>query len=49
MVSKNTVCLWYDRDALEAARFYARPFPTARWAASCTRPAIIRRARKAMS
>ncbi|MDC6164646.1 VOC family protein [Achromobacter xylosoxidans] len=27
MVSKNTVCLWYDRDALEAARFYAQTFP----------------------
>jgi predicted 3-demethylubiquinone-9 3-methyltransferase (glyoxalase superfamily) len=26
-VSKNTVCLWYDRDALEAAQFYARTFP----------------------
>ena len=25
--SKNTVCLWYDRDAEEAAQFYARTFP----------------------
>jgi len=25
--AKNTVCLWYDRDAEEAARFYARTFP----------------------
>ena len=24
---KNTICLWYDRDALEAARFYAKTFP----------------------
>ncbi len=24
---KNTVCLWYDKDALEAARFYAATFP----------------------
>lgn len=24
---KNLVCLWYDRDAEEAARFYARTFP----------------------
>ena len=23
----NTVCLWYDRDAEEAARFYAATFP----------------------
>src|SRR5579862_6687579 len=24
---KNTICLWYDRDAEEAARFYAKTFP----------------------
>jgi 2-polyprenyl-6-hydroxyphenyl methylase/3-demethylubiquinone-9 3-methyltransferase len=24
---KNTICIWYDRDAEEAARFYARTFP----------------------
>lgn len=27
MASKNTICLWYDRDALEAAQFYAQTFP----------------------
>ncbi|NIM43209.1 MAG: VOC family protein [Hydrogenophaga sp.] len=27
MVSKNTICLWYDNDALDAARFYAQTFP----------------------
>jgi 2-polyprenyl-6-hydroxyphenyl methylase/3-demethylubiquinone-9 3-methyltransferase len=27
MVRKNTVFLWYDHDAEEAARFYARTFP----------------------
>jgi predicted 3-demethylubiquinone-9 3-methyltransferase (glyoxalase superfamily) len=27
MTPKNTVCLWFDRDALEAARFYADTFP----------------------
>ena len=27
MVSKNTICLWYDRDALAAATFYAKTFP----------------------
>jgi 2-polyprenyl-6-hydroxyphenyl methylase/3-demethylubiquinone-9 3-methyltransferase len=27
MVSKNTICLWYDRDALDAAEFYAKTFP----------------------
>jgi predicted 3-demethylubiquinone-9 3-methyltransferase (glyoxalase superfamily) len=25
--AKNTICLWYDGDAEEAARFYARVFP----------------------
>ena len=25
--NKNTICLWYDNDAEEAARFYARTFP----------------------
>jgi predicted 3-demethylubiquinone-9 3-methyltransferase (glyoxalase superfamily) len=25
--AKNTVCLWYDGDAEEAARFYAQTFP----------------------
>jgi predicted 3-demethylubiquinone-9 3-methyltransferase (glyoxalase superfamily) len=24
---KNTICLWFDHDAEEAARFYARTFP----------------------
>lgn len=24
---KNRVCLWYDRDAVEAAKFYANTFP----------------------
>jgi len=27
MVSKNTICLWYDGGALEAAQFYAKTFP----------------------
>src|SRR4029450_9507816 len=27
MTSKNTICLWYDRDAMDAARFYAETFP----------------------
>ena len=26
-MSRNKVCLWYDVDALEAARFYAETFP----------------------
>ncbi len=27
MIAKNTICLWFDRDAEEAARFYASVFP----------------------
>ena len=27
MKPKNTLCLWYERDALDAARFYAATFP----------------------
>ncbi len=27
MTSKNTICLWYDNDALDAATFYAATFP----------------------
>jgi len=26
-IAKNTICLWYDKDAEEAARFYASVFP----------------------
>ncbi|SIQ99992.1 VOC family protein [Solilutibacter tolerans] len=27
MIAKNTICLWYDSDALDAANFYAETFP----------------------
>lgn len=27
MAAKNTICLWFDGDALEAATFYAATFP----------------------
>ncbi|MDQ8031579.1 MAG: VOC family protein [Bordetella sp.] len=30
MVSKNTICLWFDGDALDAATFYAATFPDSR-------------------
>ncbi|HEY6462988.1 MAG TPA: VOC family protein [Polyangiaceae bacterium] len=30
MVAKNTVCLWFDKDAEPAARFYAATFPDSR-------------------
>ena len=25
--TKNTICLWFEKDAEEAARFYAATFP----------------------
>ncbi len=30
MTPKNTICLWFDKEALEAARFYAATFPDSR-------------------
>jgi predicted 3-demethylubiquinone-9 3-methyltransferase (glyoxalase superfamily) len=30
MTPKNTICLWFDKDALGAARFYAETFPDSR-------------------
>ena len=29
-MKKNIICLWYNDDALEAARFYARTFPNSK-------------------
>ena len=29
-MEKNTICLWYDRDAEDAARFYAEVFPNSK-------------------
>jgi predicted 3-demethylubiquinone-9 3-methyltransferase (glyoxalase superfamily) len=26
-IPKNTICIWYDKDALAAAKFYAKTFP----------------------
>ena len=30
MTPKNTICLWFDKDAQDAARFYAATFPDSR-------------------
>ena len=27
MIAKNTICIWFDTDALDAATFYAETFP----------------------
>jgi predicted 3-demethylubiquinone-9 3-methyltransferase (glyoxalase superfamily) len=29
-IPKNTLCLWYDKDALAAAKFYAKTFPNSK-------------------
>jgi predicted 3-demethylubiquinone-9 3-methyltransferase (glyoxalase superfamily) len=39
MIPKNTVCLWFDRDAEEAARFYAATFPNSKVTAVHKAPA----------
>ncbi len=44
---KNALCLWYDEDAEEAARFYAQTFPTARSARCTGRRPTSRAARRA--
>ena len=38
MTPKNTICLWFDRDAEEAARFYAATFPDSSVGAIATAP-----------
>ena len=35
---KNTICLWYDKEAEEAARFYAATFPDNSVGAVCRAP-----------
>jgi predicted 3-demethylubiquinone-9 3-methyltransferase (glyoxalase superfamily) len=39
MQAKNTICLWFDRDAQEAARFYAATFPNSQVTAVHQAPA----------
>ena len=38
-IAKNTICLWYDKDAEEAANFYAATFPDSAVTAVHTAPA----------
>ena len=49
MANKNTICLWYDGTALDAARFYAKTFPDSAVGAVCAHPATILTASRAMS
>ena len=39
MKPKNTICLWFDKDAAEAARFYAATFPDSKVTAVHKAPA----------
>src|SRR5687768_5300349 len=36
--AKNTICLWYEKDAEAAARFYAATFPNSEVRAVCKAP-----------
>jgi predicted 3-demethylubiquinone-9 3-methyltransferase (glyoxalase superfamily) len=38
MTAKNTICIWYDKDAEAAARFYADVFPNTRVTAAHRAP-----------
>ena len=46
MIHKNTICLWFDKDAEEAARFYAATFPNSEVTAVRTAPADFPGGRK---
>ncbi len=46
-MAKNTICLWYDKDAETAARFYAETFPDSAVGAVHRAPSEIPRARRA--
>ncbi|MGE3988797.1 VOC family protein [Pseudorhodoplanes sp.] len=39
MTPKNTICLWFDKDAEDAARFYAATFPDSKVTAVRKAPA----------
>ena len=49
MKAKNTICLWFDKDAHEAARFYAATFPNSQVTAVHKGLPIIRAAKQEMS
>jgi 2-polyprenyl-6-hydroxyphenyl methylase/3-demethylubiquinone-9 3-methyltransferase len=45
-IAKNTICLWYDRDAEAAAKFYAKTFPDSSVGAVFRAPADFPSGRK---
>ena len=48
-MNKNTICLWYNHDAEEAARFYAKTFPDSASTRFIRRRPTFRAARPATS
>ena len=40
-MAKNTICLWYDKDAEAAARFYAATFPDSAVGAIRRAPRVV--------
>ena len=47
MKQKNTICLWFNKDAHEAARFYAATFPDSKVTACSKRLPTTPAARRA--
>ena len=45
---KNTICLWFDQDAQDAARFNAATFPNSEVTAVHKAPVTIQAASRAM-
>ena len=45
-MTKNTICIWYERDAANAAEFYAKTFPDSRVVAVHLAPADYPSGRK---
>jgi predicted 3-demethylubiquinone-9 3-methyltransferase (glyoxalase superfamily) len=46
--AKNTICLWYNGDAEDAARFYAKTFPNSSVGASHRAPGDFHPGKKGM-
>jgi predicted 3-demethylubiquinone-9 3-methyltransferase (glyoxalase superfamily) len=47
-MAKNTICLWYDKEAEAAARFYAETFPDSVVGAIHVHPGTTHPARRVM-
>ncbi len=47
MKPKNTICLWFDKDAQEAAQFYSVTFPDSKVTAVNKAPVTIQAVKRA--